>query len=128
MSLGEGMPESGEDVKMNSDIGTRVLERVTPILKLMMKKESFKRFMIRFKPVVDEDGAVVDENWEPIDHEQLLEIIQWLTEQYTGRPTEPSSNSSGGSPSDDGTSPSTAGAPQEGWILGASTPEDSLIS
>jgi hypothetical protein len=45
----------------------------------------------------------------PVDFRVLLSILTWLIEQYTNRPTEPSSNSSDGQPTGDGGPSSTDG-------------------
>jgi hypothetical protein len=47
---------------------------------------------------------------DPIDKEQALEIMNWLLEVYGLRPTQPSSDTSAGSPTDGSGSDSTAGA------------------
>lgn len=65
---------------------------------------------------------VYDKN-DPLDTNQLIEIMNWLLEVYGLRPTEPSSNSSTGS-SESGTS-STDGAPAETSIPSSSPSSDS---
>lgn len=47
---------------------------------------------------------------DPIDQEQALDIMLWVLEQYGVRPTQPSSDSSDGSQTGDGGTPSEAGA------------------
>lgn len=51
---------------------------------------------------------------EPIDVEQLVDIMMWLLEEYGLRPTQPSSSSSDGAPSETSGTPSTDGAPAAG--------------
>lgn len=47
----------------------------------------------------------------PVDLEQLIDVMLWLLEVYGLRPTQPSSDSSTGQPNDVSGTPSTAGAP-----------------
>jgi hypothetical protein len=76
------------------------------IMKIVLKRESYARFIARLQP--DDDTRELDD-FEPIDPHQLVDIIRWLMEIYTGRPIEPSSSSSAGSRIDDGGTSSTAG-------------------
>lgn len=50
----------------------------------------------------------------PVDLEQLIEIMLWLLEVYGLRPTQPSSDSSAGSPDATSGTPLEAGAPSAG--------------
>ena len=51
---------------------------------------------------------------EPVDLDQLTEILLWLLEVYGLRPTQQSSDSSAGSPNVVSGTPLTAGAPSAG--------------
>lgn len=51
---------------------------------------------------------------QPVDLEQLMEIMLWLLEVYGLRPTQPSSDSSAGQPVETSGTPLTAGAPSAG--------------
>lgn len=110
MSMVETVADVGTTEMDKARAGLAVIDKVMPIFKIMLKKESYRRFYARFNPELDTDGDVVDDEWEPIDAEQVIEIMTWLAERYTSRPTEPSSNSSAGSETGDGGASSTAGA------------------
>jgi len=62
-----------------------VMGKLTSALKLMLKPESFLRFIAAME---DEDRD------EPIDVPQLTDIFTWLIEQYSQRPTQALSDSS----------------------------------
>jgi hypothetical protein len=76
----------------------KVIEVLTGIFKVFMVTESFERFMPRLA-----------DTRQPIDTQQLLEIVSWIVEVYTKRPTEPSPDSSDTSPNGDGGTSSLAG-------------------
>jgi hypothetical protein len=67
--------------------------------------------------LVDADAARYLERMksktEPISLEQTMELLPWLMEKYGMRPTEPSGDSSAGSPSPDGGTNATASGPPE---------------
>lgn len=48
---------------------------------------------------------------EPVDLEQIMDIMLWLLEVYGLRPTQPSADSSAGQPAVTSGTPSAAGAP-----------------
>lgn len=58
---------------------------------------------VRFEAKMREDKK------DPIDQDQALAMMYWVLEQYGVRPTQPSSVSSDGSPTDDGGTPSEVG-------------------
>ena len=72
-------------------------------------------FVMFFNTVLQPESAVRFEakmrsdKLDPIEHDQALDIMFWILEQYGLRPTQPSSVSSDGSPTDDGGTPSEAG-------------------
>lgn len=73
--------------------------------------ESFAEF---FKVVLQPESAErmnakLYDRMNPLDSEQANEIMEWLMEEYGLRPTSPSSDSSDGSPTGDGGTPSEAG-------------------
>lgn len=97
---------------------TNAFDRVKTAFKLILKPESYETFDVNVR-VADDD----DENDDAIDIEQLTEIIQWVLEVYTKRPTSRSSTSSDGSATaDDGTS-STGGPSHNVSVLPTSYPE-----
>ena len=53
---------------------------------------------------------MTNDKMDPIDKEQAVEIMNWLLEVYGMRPTQPSSDSSSGSPIDGSGTTSEAGA------------------
>lgn len=113
--------ENELDVETARDAATRsteAIDRVANLMKIVMKKASYVVFMTRLRPS-EEDREEPD--FEPIDYVQLLDIVRWLMEVYTGRPFKQSSTSSDGSETDDAGTSSTAGASLEEL-----TPVDSI--
>lgn len=107
---------------------TNATARVGALMKLMLKKESYARFMQRFAPPDVDDDADDDESEEiePIDVPQVVDIIKWVISQYAGdRPTTPSSTSSGGSSTEDDGGSSTVGVSHVESTSTNSTPIDS---
>lgn len=98
-----GAKAEGEDATSSN-----VLEKLTGALELLLKAESYPRFLAAMN---DEDRE------EPIDVPQLTEIFQWLIEQYAMRPTEALSDSSTTSGTDSAGTVSPAGAPLPESIL-----------
>lgn len=91
----------------NADRASEVLTKIGGIMKIFMKPASYGRFLELLNPSDDE---LNQEDYEPLDQTQLTDIIRWLIELYTLRPTQPSPSSSIGlSDGTTGTS-STAGA------------------
>lgn len=76
-----------------------LVSKLRDIFKLFLLEESFELFSAR-----------LSNPRKPIDIQQLLEIIQWIVEVYTKRPTTQPSSSPESSVSDDGGTSSTAGA------------------
>lgn len=106
---------------------SQVFDRIEPVVKVLLKKESYKRFMARFKPPLDDDGNIIDEDdWEPIDHVQLMEAIKWAVEIYTKDHTQSPPDLSSGSLSGEPGSSSTAGVQPEELILPPSVANSSL--
>ena len=75
-----------------------------------------------FEKVMDEATAarlssMMKDKKNPLDMEQAKEIMEWLLEVYSLRPTEPSSESSTGSATDGGGTPSGDGLSVEVPIL-----------
>jgi hypothetical protein len=96
-------------VKNTTTDEQNALERIDDLMRVILTKDSYHRFHDRFLPGDEVD--VDDEDFEPIDHEQVLDIMRYIIEQFTKRPTKPSSSSSTGLVTDDGGSSSTVGAP-----------------
>ncbi len=80
------MQGNGSEEKIAIDV---MLERVKNAFGFVLQDEAKPRFLAKFS-----------DRENPVDIEQLTDIVGWLTEQYTARPTEPSSDSLTGSPSD----------------------------
>jgi hypothetical protein len=89
----------GEDAEVSA---TNVMEKLTGALELLLKAESYERFVMA---MADEDRE------EPIDVPQLTEIFTWLIEKYSMRPTEALDNSSTSSKSANAGTGSLDGAP-----------------
>lgn len=81
---------------------TNVLERLEQTMSIFLLPESFDLF----KRLVDDDD-------DPIDLEQQLDILRWAVEVYTGRPLTESPDSSTSSETGTSGTSSTAGAPPE---------------
>jgi len=79
-----------------------ILQVFAEIFRVLLKKEAAERFM----------ATVMDlDNDDPIDQEQLTEIVTYLVERHTGRPTQPPSDSSVPSDAAPSGTGSTDGAP-----------------
>jgi len=87
-----------------------VFEMIEGVFKIVMTPEAFQLYAER---KTDRNTA--------FDHEQLMDILQWLIETYTKRPTTSPSSSSTGSPNGDTGSGSTAGASDSVSIQDLST-------
>lgn len=113
-TLTSGDADDVEVVEVDADEAVEstsvAINKISGLMKIVMKKASFATFMTYLQPTEDERE---DDDFEPIDYTQLLDVVKWLMEVYTGRPTKPSSDSSTGSESDDGGTSSTAGASPE---------------
>lgn len=94
--------DEAADVMSNLDAHVETMRQA---FRLFLQPESYEDFLEKLK----------DRN-DPVDINQLLEIVQWVLAKYTNRPTEPSSTSSGTSPADDGGTDSTDGVPDEASI------------
>lgn len=68
-----------------------IMEKLAGGLELLLKPESYGRFLILLND---------DERDEPVDVLQLTEIFQWLIEKYTVHPTQALSDSSTSSETD----------------------------
>lgn len=78
---------------------SNVVDRVINAMKFIVVQAQFPRFV-----------ELLDDDEDPIDVEQLLDIIGWAVETYGVRPTVASSNSSTTLATDDAGTSSTAGA------------------
>lgn len=87
---------------------TDLLGKIAGVLIHFLKVDSFDRLNAALND---------DEPDEPIDVEQLMEILKWTLETMTGRPTTPSPDSTDTSPSDGTGTSSTAGAQLEASTL-----------
>lgn len=84
----------------NETDNKKLFEKLTGIYDVILTEKSAARFQERVKSKT-----------EPIDINQLVDIMMWLLEEYGLRPTQPSLDSSPGAPSETPGTPSTAGAP-----------------
>lgn len=102
------LKSTGEEGSESDQVeaATDAIDRVCDVMKIVMKKVSYQAFISKLRPTDEQREA---EDFEPIDPVQLMDIVKWLMEIYTKRPTQPSSSSHTGSTSDDGGSSSTAG-------------------
>src|SRR5262245_13680469 len=103
--LGTALKGIGDDTPEGGDVFAGIATKIETLLKVfdtMMAPDEAARWRAR-----------VYDKKSPVDFRVVLSITQWLMEQYTNRPTGPSSTSSDGSPTDDGGQPSTAGASPE---------------
>lgn len=82
--------ESGEDQKRS----------MMTILETVLVAGSYQRFTQRMQ-----------DRLQPIDLEQVNDVIEWIMEEYGMRPTEPSEDSSGGQPGPASGTPSTENTP-----------------
>lgn len=105
-SLAETAEDGDGDVEDQVEAATNAIDRVCDVMKIVMKKKSYEPFVAKVRPT---DVQREDDDFEPIDPNQLMDIVKWLMEVYTKRPTQPSSSSSTGSTSGGGGSSSTAG-------------------
>jgi len=118
----DGEPTSVENARDAAARSTEAIDRIANLMKIVMRKASYGAFIARLRPT-DEERE--DPDFEPIDYTQLLDIVKWLMEVYTDRPSKPSSTSSTGSETDDGGTSSTAGASLEELIPADLTQETS---
>ncbi len=77
----------------------QTLAKLREIFEIFILPKSFEVFSRR-----------LGDRQNPIDVQQLVEIIQWIIEVYAARPTTPSSSSPATSVNGDGGTSSTAGA------------------
>jgi hypothetical protein len=81
---------------------TNAIDRVVNAMRFIVVQDQFPRFL-----------ELLSDDDDPIDIEQLMEIMSWAVETYGVRPTGASSNSSTTSANDGAGTSSTAGAPAE---------------
>lgn len=93
------LAEVANAIKIETD-NAKLFQRITEVFDAVLTEASAKRFRQR-----------VTSKEEPIDVEQLVDIMLWLLEEYGLRPTQPSSDSSNGALSVTSGTLSTAGAP-----------------
>lgn len=104
----------GERFDCYSAIALPSLQEIVEVAQEFSTETAVESFTAFFKIVMEEAGAVrleemLKDKRNPLDQEQAVEIMQWLLEVYGLRPTQPSSESSPGSPTDDAGTPSEAG-------------------
>lgn len=91
------------------------LQEITTIAEAMTAENATESFAEFFRVVLQPESADRMENklkdrMNPLDPEQANDVMSWLMEVYGLRPTQPSSDSSDGSPTGDAGTPSVAGA------------------
>lgn len=77
-------------------------EALRSALELVLLPDSYKRLHARFKDLT-----------QPVDLDQMADIVLWLMDEYGMRPTQPSSDSSDGSPGPESGTSSTESTPPE---------------
>jgi hypothetical protein len=97
-----------KDEGLDSDNTPDLISKISAVLVHFLKPESYQRFEL----MINED-----EPDEPVDIQQLMEILQWVLESIAGRPTTPSPESTDSSPSDGTGTSLTAGAQLEASTL-----------
>lgn len=95
VSVAEKLKNIGED--------PRALDAIHEVFDTILTEASAKRLRER-----------ISSKEEPVGITQLIDIMLWLLEVYGLRPTEPSADSSTGSPIEASGTPSAAGAPPAG--------------
>lgn len=73
------------------------LERVAQCFKMLLKPESYELLRPQVDPTPEEEETDTDFGDDAIDIEQMMSIVLWLMEAYTGRPLTQSSDSPTGS-------------------------------
>jgi len=101
----------------SADDADRSIAGITEVFAVFMHPESLARFKER-----------LHSRTEPIGFEHIRDIIPWLLEVYSLRPTAPSSGSSNGSPAGDGSTSSTDGASPVESSGGTSQPTEEPTS
>lgn len=103
-----GLPMMQDLVKVTKGLGnvseTQDYSAISKIFEELLVEGSAKRFNERLMKKGDEGIDV---------REQLLPILHYILEKFGVRPTQPSSDSSAGSPSETDGTPSTAGSSHE---------------
>lgn len=93
------LAETAESIKTEKN-NAALFAKITSIFDAVLTDTSARRFRER-----------ISSKEEPVDIEQLVDIMLWLLEEYGLRPTQPSSDSSSGALSVTSGTLSTAGAP-----------------
>jgi hypothetical protein len=94
-----------------ADSWSENFQALTSALELVLLEDSYELLRRRLK-----------DKQNPVDLDQLAEIVLWLLDAYGLRPTQPSSDSSDGSPSPASGTPSTESTPPEDAISAPSLP------
>lgn len=122
-----GFTLGGESFELVSTIPAGVvLDLVTGRGNMAAIYRQFLRGALRDDDGTDERASSL-ERWElacyrrddPIDEDTVVEVVEWIAEAYTGRPTERSTGSPAGPPPDGLTSSGSSGVPE------SETPEES---
>jgi hypothetical protein len=114
-SLGEMLDAAEEVARIQTERALSQREQLDEALKIFDK--AFRSVLV--DEAVERFSSRLFSTTEPFDlGRELMPCLQWLIEEYTNRPTEPSPTSTRGP--DDGGSSSTSGA-----SAGASTPSTS---
>lgn len=91
-----------------------VMNGIRDIFKIFILDEHYDVFLTR-----------MSDRRNPVDTQQLLQIVQWIIEVYTKRPTEPSQSSSTGSLDGDAGTSSAGGAALDELLRSNSLPPTS---
>lgn len=111
----DGVTEEGERFDCYPALALPSLQEIALIAGNMTAENATESFAEFFKVVLQPGDALrmedkLRDRFNPLDVEQANDIMQWLMGVYGLRPTQPSSDSSAGSPTDDAGTPSGAGA------------------
>jgi hypothetical protein len=87
----------------DKEVTEAVVGEVLDIFNTVLKADSAQRFATR-----------INDTENPVDLPQIMDILTWLMEMYGRRPTQPSSDSSAGLPTESDGTTSTDGASAAG--------------
>lgn len=104
----------GERFDCYAAIALPSLQEIVEVSRNFSTETAVESFAAFFAIVMEPENAarmevLLRDKKNPLDQEQAVEIMQWLLEVYGLRPTQPLSESSPGSPTDNAGTPSEAG-------------------
>lgn len=102
----EGVREIGADTILDVMASVQNLDGTSPQAQVQMIKDIMRKTLVAESAERFVDN--MSNGAEPIGLRTLMKTLNWLIEQYAGRPTEPDSDSSPGSESPESGTSSTA--------------------